>query len=439
MSQTATRSTIIRLLSHMRDGKEVRDYLNRFSRLDQSRFAVVKVGGAVIRDDLDGLAAALAFLQTVGLSPIIVHGGGPQLDAALEAARITSERIDGLRVTPAEAIPVIRKSLSAANIAIVDAIRESGGRAASVPTGVFSARLLDEAVYGRVGAPDGVNLDLVDAAVRGGEIPVLACLGETDDGRLVNINADHAVAALVKTLQPYKIIFLTETGGLLDDKGEVISTLNLASDRDRLMSAGWITGGMRVKIDQIQSLLDDLPLTSSVSITSPEGLSQELFTHAGAGTLIRRGEKLLTLTRKPDVDWPRLEALIAASFGRKPIAGYWDRLAFDRLFVTENYRAAAVITRMEGVAYLDKFAVLEEARGEGLARAVWQEMVDYAPHLYWRSKTSNPVNSFYFHECDGSIKAGPWTIFWKGENDLSRIPARVSEIAGLPETLETIR
>ncbi len=439
MSQTATRSTIIRLLSHMRDGKEVRDYLNRFSRLDQSRFAVVKVGGAVIRDDLDGLAAALAFLQTVGLSPIIVHGGGPQLDAALEAARITSERIDGLRVTPAEAIPVIRKALSAANIAIVDAIRESGGRAASVPTGVFSARLLDEAVYGRVGAPSGVNLDLVDAAVRGGEIPVLACLGETDDGRLVNINADHAVAALVKTLQPYKIIFLTETGGLLDDKGEVISTLNLASDRARLMSADWINGGMRVKIDQIQSLLDDLPLTSSVSITSPEGLSQELFTHAGAGTLIRRGEKLLTLTRKSDVDWPRLEALIAASFGRKPVAGYWDRLAFDRLFVTENYRAAAVITRMEGVAYLDKFAVLEEARGEGLARAVWQEMVDYAPHLYWRSKTSNPVNSFYFHECDGSIKAGPWTIFWKGENDLSHIPARVAEIAGLPETLETIR
>jgi bifunctional N-acetylglutamate synthase/kinase len=439
MSQTATRSTIIRLLSHMRDGKEVREYLNRFSRLDQSRFAVVKVGGAVIRDDLDGLAAALAFLQTVGLSPVIVHGGGPQLDAALEAAGMTSERVDGLRVTPPDAIPVIRKALSAANIAIVDAIRESGGRAASVPTGVFSADFLDEAVYGRVGRPGDVNLDLVDAAVRGGEIPVLACLGETDDGRLVNINADHAVAALVKTLQPYKIIFLTETGGLLDDKGEVISTLNLASDRDRLMSADWITGGMRVKIAQIQSLLDDLPLTSSVSITSPEGLSQELFTHAGAGTLIRRGEKLLTLTEKADVDWPRLDALIAASFGRKPVAGYWEKLPFDRLFVTENYRASAIITRMNGVAYLDKFAVLEEARGEGLARAVWQEMIDFAPRLYWRSKSSNPVNSFYFHECDGSIKVDDWTIFWKGEDDLSRIPGRVSEIAGLPETLESVR
>jgi len=436
MSESETRSTIIRLLSHMRDGKEIRDYLNRFSRLDQTRFAVVKVGGAVIRDDLDGLAAALAFLQSVGLSPVIVHGGGPQLDKALEQAGITSERVEGLRVTPPAAIPVIRRALGAANIAMVDAIRESGGRAASIPTGVFEAALTDEARLGRVGTPTGISLDLVEAAIRGGEIPVLACLGETSEGQLVNINADHAVAALVKTLQPYKIIFLTETGGLLDDGGEVISTLNLASDRERLMAAPWITGGMRVKIDQIQALLDDLPLTSSVSITSPEGLTQELFTHAGAGTLIRRGEKLLTATRKDAVDWPKLAGLIESAFGRKPVAGYWDRLEFDRVIVTENYRAAAVISHLGELAYLDKFAVLEEARGEGLARAVWQEMIDYAPKLYWRSRSSNPVNNFYFHECDGSVKTGVWTVFWKGEDDLSRIPAMVEKIAALPETLE---
>jgi acetylglutamate kinase len=432
----ATRETIVQLLSHMRDGKEVRDYLNRFSRLDQSRFAVVKVGGAVIRDDLQGLAAALAFLQTVGLSPIIVHGGGPQLDAALSEAGFGNERIDGLRVTPDAAIPVIRKALSAANIAIVDAIRACGGQAASVPTGVFRADCLDEAVYGRVGAPRDTDLGLVEAAVRGGEIPVLACLGETDDGKLVNINADHAVAALVKVLQPYKIIFLTETGGLLDDKGEIISTLNLASDRDRLMSADWITGGMRVKIDQIQALLDDLPLTSSVSITSPSGLTQELFTHAGAGTLVRRGERLLQIADRAAVDWDRLEGLIATSFGRRPVASYRDGVAFDQLFVTENYRAAALLTQIDGLAYLDKFAVLEEARGEGLARAVWQAMTAHAPRLYWRSKTANPVNSFYFQECDGAAKSGDWTVFWRGETELSNVPAMVERIAHLPETLE---
>ena len=78
------RSAIVQLLSNMRDGKEIREYLNRFSELDQERFAVVKVGGAIIEEDLDALAAALAFLQSVGLAPIVVHGGGPQLNETLE-------------------------------------------------------------------------------------------------------------------------------------------------------------------------------------------------------------------------------------------------------------------------------------------------------------------------------------------------------------------
>ena len=97
MAETpAVRQTIVQLLSHMRDGKEIREYLNRFSKVDQSRFAVVKVGGAVIRDDLEGLAAALAFLQSVGLLPIVVHGGGPQLDAALGEAGISLNGLDRL-------------------------------------------------------------------------------------------------------------------------------------------------------------------------------------------------------------------------------------------------------------------------------------------------------------------------------------------------------
>ena len=129
------RQTIVQLLSHMRDGKEIREYLHRFSGIDQERFAVIKVGGAVIQDDLEGLAAALAFLQTVGLTPVVVHGGGPQLDTALEAAGIETERVDGLRVTRDAAIPIIRDTLTQANLTLVDAIRNAGGRAAAVPRG----------------------------------------------------------------------------------------------------------------------------------------------------------------------------------------------------------------------------------------------------------------------------------------------------------------
>lgn len=430
------RSAIVQLLSHMRDGKEIREYLNRFSQVDQERFAVVKVGGAVIEEELDALASALAFLQTVGLAPIVVHGGGPQLDAALAEAGIETVRKKGLRVTPPDAIPVIRKTLTDLNVRLVQAIRDAGGRAASIPSGVFEAELIDEAELGRVGEPSRIRFDLVHAAARAGQAPILACLGDTSDGRMVNINADAAVRALVHQLQPYKVIFLTGTGALLDEKGEPISAINLATDYEALMGADWVTGGMRLKMEEIKRLLDDLPLSSSVSITRPDALTKELFTHAGAGTLVRRGENILEITDRARLDEKRAFDLIAQAFGRPPVKDYFDRLGFDRAFVSESYRAAAITSRLDDTIYLDKFAVLDEARGEGLGGAVWRRLVTYAPRLYWRSRIDNPVNEFYYAACHGAVKSGRWVVFWRGEDDLSRVPAMVERIAALPATLE---
>tara|TARA_Y100001001_G_scaffold156499_1_gene173458 strand:+ start:8005 stop:9357 length:1353 start_codon:yes stop_codon:yes gene_type:complete len=430
------RSAIVQLLSNMRDGKEIREYLNRFSELDQERFAVVKVGGAIIEEDLDALAAALAFLQSVGLAPIVVHGGGPQLNETLEAAGFPEERKNGLRITPPEAIGVVRDTLTAVNLKLVQAVRDHGGRAAAVPSGVFEAELIDEAGLGRVGKPTGVRLDLVAAAAKAGQAPILTCLGDTSDGRLVNINADSAVRALVHKLQPYKVVFLTGTGALLDAGKQPISAINLATDYDDLMASDWVAGGMRLKLQEIKLLLDDLPLSSSVSITRPDQLAKELFTHAGAGTLVRRGERMLEIDRLEDLDQSRARALIHKAFGRAPVPGYFDAMAFDHAFVTENYRAAAITTRLDDMVYLDKFAVLDEARGEGLGGAVWRRLIEYAPKLYWRSRSNNPVNEFYFSTCQGAVKSGPWTVFWRGEDDLTKIPARVERIAGLPATLE---
>ena len=102
------RSTIVRLLSNMGSAKEIQQYLKRFSRVDASRFAVVKVGGAVLRDDFDALTSSLAFLQDVGLTPIVIHGAGPQLDVELAAAGIDKRVVDGLRVTSPQALATVR-------------------------------------------------------------------------------------------------------------------------------------------------------------------------------------------------------------------------------------------------------------------------------------------------------------------------------------------
>ena len=111
-----TRQTIVRLLSSMASAKEISQYLKRFSQLDAARFAVVKVGGAVLRDDLDALTSSLAFLQDVGLTPIVLHGAGPQLDDEFVAAGIEKQTVNGLRVTTPQALAIVRR-LAGATVA----------------------------------------------------------------------------------------------------------------------------------------------------------------------------------------------------------------------------------------------------------------------------------------------------------------------------------
>jgi len=420
-SQKQTRQTIIRLLSSMASAKEISQYVKRFSQLDAKRFAVVKVGGAVLRDDLEALTSSLSFLQEVGLTPIVVHGAGPQLDEEMTAAGIVKQTVDGLRVTTPEVLAIVRKVFLQQNLALVEALQESGARATSIVSGVFEAEYKDQQTYGLVGEVKRINQSPIEASLKAGSIPVIASLGETIGGQILNINADFAANELVQVLQPYKIIFLTGTGGLLDDKGAVIDSINLSTEYDELMAQPWINGGMRVKIEQIKDLLDKLPLTSSVSITKPAELAKELFTHRGSGTLVRRGERVLRFDSWQGVDLQRMRELIESSFGRKLVADYFERTVPYRIYISENYRTALILNREEGFAYLDKFAVLDDAQGEGLGRAVWHVMREENPQLFWRSRHNNQVNIFYYAESDGCYKQEKWKVFWYGIEDFADI------------------
>jgi acetylglutamate kinase len=451
-----TRQTIVRLLSSMGSAKEISQYLKRFSQLDAARFAVVKVGGAVLRDDLEALTSSLAFLQDVGLTPIVIHGAGPQLDAELAVAGIDKQTVNGLRVTSPEALAIVRRVFHGQNLKLVEALQASDARATSIVSGVFEAEYLDRDTYGLVGEVKRVDLAPIQASLQAGSIPVIASLGETVGGQILNINADFAANELVQVLQPYKIVFLTGTGGLLGEDGRVIDSINLSTEYEHLMQQPWIDGGMRVKIEQIKDLLDGLPLASSVSITKPSELAKELFTHKGSGTLVRRGERVLQATHWNELDLPRLRGLIESAFGRRLLPDYFERTTLHRAYVSENYRAAVILTREdigegrgmpdggmthegmthEGMTYLDKFAVLDDAQGEGLGRAVWQVMREHNPRLFWRSRRGNPVNPFYYAECDGCIKQEAWKVFWYGMDGFDEIARCVEHCHARPATLK---
>ena len=437
---TDLRTTIVRLLSNMASPREIQQYLKRFSQLDAARFAVVKVGGAVLRDELEALVSSLGFLQQVGLSPIVVHGAGPQLDAEMQAAGIAKQLVDNLRQTDASVLSVVRRVMRRENQRLVEALHAAGVRAASIQSGVFECTLLDSARYGLVGRVALVDVESIHATIATGAIPVIASLGETADGQIVNINADAAANELIRTLQPDKIVFLTGTGGLLDGEGRRIDSINLSTEYEGLLAQPWLHSGMRLKIEQIHDLLMSLPPSSSVSITRPDQLAKELFTHRGSGTLVRRGERILCATAWNQLDVPRLRALIESAFGRRLTADYFDTTVPYRIYVTEHYRAALVLTcehlgAEAGIPHLDKFAVAEDAKGEGLGRAIWQAMRADIEQLFWRSRPDNPVNEFYFAQADGCLKGDRWHVFWYGLDDFDHAGAAVAHCRTRAATL----
>lgn len=432
-----TRYAVRRLLDGMAEGKEVRAYLKRFSELERPRFAIIKIGGGVLAQSRAEVASSLAFLQMLGLTPIVVHGAGPQLDDALGAAGVASERVDGLRVTPDAAMRVVAEVTRAESLALARAVEAEGGAAWPVLNGAIRAAAVDGERLGRVGRPVGADRAAIDAAIASGRIPIIPSLGETEDGRLLNVNADAAVQALAQAFQPSKVIFLTPTGGLLDADGDIVSVIHLAVDYDALMGADWVQGGMRLKLREIARLLDCLPAAASVAITRPEDLARELFTHGGSGTLIRRGEPLAESTSKDGLDAGAFQDLIETAFARPLRPDWWRSLDVARVVYGVSMRAAAVLTRFDGdLLYLDKFAVLDEARGEGLGKAVWNRVAAAAPELIWRARAGNGFNSFYWREADGGAHVGPWTVFWRGGHDWAAIGERIRKVAALPESFE---
>lgn len=428
---TDVRQIVHELLAQLGSSREAQQYLKEFSGTNQARFAVVKVGGGILQDHLDELTSALAFLHRLGLIPVVLHGAGPQLDQALADAGIETERQEGLRVTTEEVMSVARPLMYKENLRLVESLEDRGVRARSVQHGVFLCSYLDRKNLGLVGEVEEVDLNAVESAVRSGAIPVLTCLGESPSGQVLNINADIATRELVWSLRPHKVIFLSPTGGLLDRQDRIISAVSLTNDYEALMQQPWVHSGMRLKLQQINEMLQKLPDDTSVSITSAAHLTRELFTYRGAGTLVRKGEEIKVYDNPDSETLAKVLKLVEVSFGRSLRAGWFETLNEPLVLLSETGRAAAIITTgVDGLPYLDKFVVTSEAQGEGLGAAIWQVVRARFPSLYWRSRNTNPVTPWYFQQADSSNRAGHWVIFTIGVEDSDQRERCISAASG---------
>ena len=432
-----TRAIITQLLQNIGSSKEVDQYLKQFSAVESTKFAVIKVRGDIVRDALEDLSTALTFLYRVGLYPIVIQGGGAQLDLALREAGLPVADDEGLRVVDAATLRVARRTLTAVNHQLVDALEAMGTRARAIPAGVFLGEPADPERLGFHGAVTGLDFEPVAAAIRSGHLPILSCFAESPSGQLLLVHARTAALALARRIQPSKIIFLSPQGGLLDGDRRLIRSLNLAEDYDWLLAQPWADARQRARFRDIKALLDDLPLSSSMAITAPGLLPKELFTHRGSGTLIRRGEKVLVFEGGlAGVDVPRLRALVEEVFGRPLVPDYFDKKPFYRIYITESYRATAILTREGDLPYLDKFAVDERAQGEGLGGSLWEKVAEDNPKLFWRSRIDNrTINPWYFSRSEGSLRDHQWIVFWYGLESFAEVQSALALAFAMPASL----
>lgn len=266
---------------------------------------VIKYGGHAMGDDslAANFASDIVLLKQVGLNPVVVHGGGPQIGEMLERLKIQSSFIDGLRVTDAETVDIVEMVLCGSiNKQIVTAINKAGGfavglsgkdgnlikarklRRSKKDPGSNIEKILD---LGFVGEPEDINPHILSTFEESDTIPVIAPIGAGSNGETFNINADTSAGAIAAAMGAARLLMLTDVQGVLSDTGQLIEDMTVERART-LIQAGTISGGMIPKVETcLRAVEHGVDAAVILDGRVPHAVLLELFTPHGAGTLIR--------------------------------------------------------------------------------------------------------------------------------------------------------
>lgn len=355
-------------------------YLRIFRDGPRERFAAIAVDAATMADSSDAVALDLRFLSTLDLTPVVILGLRDADNASRDASRLAQ-------------------------------LLTGSGVAATT-----------------FGTAQRLDAGAIASSARAATIPIVTLTASDFDARV------SSLTDLLTTLATRKLIFLRNRGGLRLH-GERLSVVNVSDELEALSQASDLDGGDRRVLAVSAELLerrdsDDL----LVSLTSPINLLQELFTVKGAGTLLRRGALITRCDGLQGIDRQRLTALLTESFGRAPLPQLLDR-SFAHTYVDAHYRGAALLDATDDWGYLTKFAVTRRAQGEGLGRDLWQAISTDYPRLVWRARQHNAITPWYEAQCDGRLRNGDWTVYFRGI-EASDIAAAVDHAMRQPEDFQ---
>ncbi|HIK37384.1 MAG: acetylglutamate kinase [Geminocystis sp.] len=270
---------------------EALPYIQKFS----GRTIVVKYGGAAMKDTKlkQSVIRDIVFLASVGVNPVVVHGGGPEINTWLTKLGIEPQFKDGLRVTDAATMDVVEMVLvGRVNKELVSMVNRAGGNAVGLcgkDGNLVQARPVDRDNVGFVGEVTSVNINLVEALVKSGYVPIISSVAADNTGQAHNINADTFAGEIAAALGAEKLILLTDTPGILEDYNDPSTLLHKLTIQEarELIDKGIVTGGMIPKVNCcVRSLAQGVRAAHIIDGRIPHALLLEIFTDEGIGSMI---------------------------------------------------------------------------------------------------------------------------------------------------------
>jgi len=268
--------------------EEVKKYIDKYN----DELIVIKCGGSVLLDPnlFDIFIKDVAVLKKIGLSPIIVHGGGPRIKKKLNELNIKSTFIKGLRVTDEKIIKIVEEVLIKFNGEIIKALKDQSCEARPITTRGNNIILVkpEKKELGFVGIPNEIKINILNEIIDASEIPVLAPIGLDENNQPHNINADIAAGSLAKKLKSRRLLLMTDVEGVYDKDKKLISEIN-PNKAIQMMNDEVIVGGMIPKINTcIDTVNNGVRGVVIIDGRRPHSILYELFSDQGSGTLIRK-------------------------------------------------------------------------------------------------------------------------------------------------------
>jgi acetylglutamate synthase len=348
---------VLRFMNSLGHKHDAEVYLKLFTSKNPESFAIIVIEDDVLKDDMDAIIFEIRYLMRLSLFPVVVVQSG-------------MEELEKLEV-------------------------ENYFKKAKLTVGFLSSDLSSTE-----------RQEFIHDRIKNKSLPVLYLNSKQDlFAELSQVAAD---------LKTGKVIFLRRHGGIIDAKTEeLVSIINLRFEHDSIKTSDTYSDEDKAFIAKLDGLISQCNHKLYVSVVSPNNLLRELFTVKGAGTLVQRGSKINVYAHWADVDTAALKHLLELSFEKRVCESFFSEKV-DHFYIEENYMGAALLKNHENMTYLSKFAVGTEARGLGIGRDLWTEILKNNSCIFWRSDPEKFITHWYVKQCDGMHKTKNWVVFWKG-------------------------